>query len=71
MSFRIGTLAVSPKEDETGKACKCSSSSVDLKLTVRISGADPFLAGEASYETVIGIQSQGVQAWSVKAYFVA
>ncbi|CAE6431419.1 unnamed protein product [Rhizoctonia solani] len=25
-------------------------------------GADPFLSGEASYETVIGIQSQGVQA---------
>ncbi|KDN45978.1 hypothetical protein RSAG8_04485, partial [Rhizoctonia solani AG-8 WAC10335] len=25
-------------------------------------GADPYLAGEASYETVIGIQSQGVQA---------
>ncbi|CUA73752.1 hypothetical protein RSOLAG22IIIB_01269 [Rhizoctonia solani] len=25
-------------------------------------GADPYLSGEASYETVIGIQSQGVQA---------
>ncbi|KEP54601.1 glycoside hydrolase family 3 protein [Rhizoctonia solani 123E] len=25
-------------------------------------GADPYLAGEAAYETVIGIQSQGVQA---------
>ncbi|EJD46362.1 beta-glucosidase [Auricularia subglabra TFB-10046 SS5] len=26
------------------------------------SGPDPFLTGEASYETIIGIQSQGVQA---------
>ncbi|KAJ1310905.1 hypothetical protein OPQ81_009420 [Rhizoctonia solani] len=25
-------------------------------------GADPYLAGEAAYETVVGIQSQGVQA---------
>lgn len=26
-------------------------------------GADPYLAGEAAYATVVGIQSQGVQAW--------
>ena len=25
-------------------------------------GGDPYLSGEASYETIIGIQSQGVQA---------
>jgi beta-glucosidase len=25
-------------------------------------GGDPFLAGEATYETIIGVQSQGVQA---------
>ena len=25
-------------------------------------GADPFLAGEAAYETIIGMQSGGVQA---------
>jgi hypothetical protein len=28
----------------------------------RYSGADPYLAGEAAYETILGIQSQGVQA---------
>ena len=25
-------------------------------------GADPFLAGEASYETILGIQNAGVEA---------
>lgn len=25
-------------------------------------GADPFLAGETSYETILGLQSTGVQA---------
>lgn len=25
-------------------------------------GADPYLSGECAYETVMGIQSQGVQA---------
>lgn len=29
------------------------------------SGGDPYLSGEASYETVIGMQSAGVQAWYV------
>jgi beta-glucosidase len=25
-------------------------------------GADPFLSGEATYEAIMGVQSQGVQA---------
>ena len=35
----------------------------DQSLTGRLSfGADPFLSGEGAYETISGIQSQGVQA---------
>ncbi|CAE6463526.1 unnamed protein product, partial [Rhizoctonia solani] len=30
-------------------------------------GADPYLSGEAAYETIIGIQSTGVQAWYVSS----
>lgn len=26
-------------------------------------GADPYLAGEAAFETIVGIQNAGVQAW--------
>ena len=26
-------------------------------------GADPYLAGEASFETIAGLQNAGVQAW--------
>ena len=26
-------------------------------------GADPYLSGEAAFETIVGIQSAGVQAW--------
>ena len=28
-------------------------------------GGDAYLSGEVSYETILGIQSQGVQAWFV------
>jgi len=34
----------------------------NLLISLLYSGADPYLAGEAAYETIIGIQSQGVQA---------
>lgn len=32
---------------------------------MKISGADPYHVGEAAYETIIGIQNEGVQAWYV------
>jgi hypothetical protein len=38
-------------------------SSLSLSLySLLHSGADPYLTGEAAYETILGIQSQGVQA---------
>lgn len=39
---------------------------VDTDRMAEISGADPFLTGEAAYETIIGMQSTGVQAWYVR-----
>lgn len=51
--------------DEIGKACMFFVPLVVLVInphSFRYSGADPYLAGEAAYETILGIQSQGVQA---------
>ena len=40
----------------------CSPSNLSLRdHTIRF-GGDPYLSGEAAFETIIGVQSQGVQA---------
>lgn len=39
----------------------------ESNLSYQFSGADPYLSGEAAYETIVGMQSTGVQAWYARA----
>ena len=55
-------------EGVTGKACKYSTTKLAMMIANGLpgtSGADPYLTGEAAYETILGMQSTGVQAWYV------
>lgn len=63
LTHHIGTSCVPLLRGAIGRGVLNPCSIIHSCLIAAISfGGDPYLSGEAAYESIIGIQSQGVQA---------